>query len=50
MVDVEEWIERNQVEPVPTLKQLPPHGRAAPSGRGSLRRMLHAAEADADER
>jgi excisionase family DNA binding protein len=41
-VDVEKWIERNLVEPVPTLKQLPPDGRAAPEGRGSLRQMLRA--------
>jgi excisionase family DNA binding protein len=49
-VDVEEWIESNLVEPVPTLKQLPPNGRGAPGGRGSLRGMLRAAGADADER
>jgi excisionase family DNA binding protein len=49
-VDVEEWIERNLVEPVPTLKQLPPDGRSAPEGRGSLRGMLRATGAGANER
>jgi excisionase family DNA binding protein len=49
-VDVEKWIERNLVEPVPTLKQLPPDGRAAPEGRGSLRQMLRATTEVDDER
>jgi excisionase family DNA binding protein len=49
MVDVDEWIERNLVQPVPTLKQLPADGRAVPVGRGSLRQMLRAATGVDDE-
>jgi excisionase family DNA binding protein len=41
-VDVEKWIERNLVEPVPTLKQPPLDGGAVGGGRGSLRQMLRA--------
>jgi excisionase family DNA binding protein len=39
--DVEDWIERNRVRPVPILKILPPDGREAIAARGSLRRMLN---------
>jgi excisionase family DNA binding protein len=39
-VDVEEWIERNLVEPVSTSPKLPLNGSPARDGRGSLRRML----------
>ena len=48
-VDVDEWIERNQVEPVPTLEQHPLDGRAAPRGRGSLRQMLRTTTGAGDE-
>jgi len=44
VLDVEDWIERNVVEPVPTSKQLPPNGWAAPESRGSLRRLLRSQE------
>lgn len=43
--DVEEWIERNLVEPVPTLKQLAVNDRPAPQDRGSLRCMMRSREA-----
>jgi excisionase family DNA binding protein len=48
-VDVENWIERNLVEPVPTLKQLPPDGRAVRGSRGSLRQMLRTTAGSDDE-
>jgi excisionase family DNA binding protein len=44
-VDVEEWIERSLVEPVPTLEQLAVNDRPAPQDRGSLRRMMRSKEA-----
>jgi excisionase family DNA binding protein len=49
-VDVEKWIERNLIQPVPTLKQLPSDGRAVRGGRGSLRQMLRATTEPGDER
>jgi excisionase family DNA binding protein len=45
MADVEEWIERNRVKPVPILKRPPSDGREAIAERGSLRRMLDSTEA-----
>lgn len=42
--DVEEWIERNVVEPVASLQQPPRNGREAHSSRGSLRQMLRSSE------
>src|SRR5919198_264471 len=49
-VDVNEWIERNLVEPVPSLKRLPPVGRVIGGGGGSLRRMLRTDPEAEDER
>jgi excisionase family DNA binding protein len=44
ITDIEEWIDRNAVEPAPSLQQPPANGRVGAPGGGSLRRMLRSSE------